>query len=221
MQEYYKNERLCFTSIPTKKKTIVFPNGKKITGKPTHYKFTVKKKYKQRRTSPHHLTLEFVDLIIKFLYKDIKKIIYKPNKLYQQKDRSYLLLQFPMLYGSIKDQYMCHRSELEHYIEENRLYIIKMYAKQVSKPFTKTPLFKRKVKHFTELKMRNILYAMSNNHNDCLGIFKIMCGHTIIWRDTMYNTAKSAYCKPLKDIHPDLLSVDKDNQTIHPEIITV
>ena len=170
------------------------------------------KKKSKRRTSPHTLTLEFADLIITQLYRDIQKV------LYSSQERSMWLLRFPILYGSIKDNFTCHRSELEHYIEYARAWAIRAYTKQVSRAYTKTPTFRRKISHFSQVNMRNILYAMSNTHSDSLGIFKIMCGHTIIWRDTMYNTSKSFNCKEIEDehfSHSSVLMVNLETQTLH------
>jgi len=170
-------------------------------------------KKSKRRTSPHALTLEFADLIITQLFLDIQKV------LYSSQERSMWLLRFPILYGTLKDNFKCHRSELEHYIEYARAWAIQAYAKRVSHAYTKTPAFRRKISHFSQVKMRNILYAMSNTHSDSMGIFKIMCGHTIIWRDTMYNTSKSIDCKKIEEDHfarSSVLMVNVETQTLHP-----
>jgi len=169
---------------------------------------TTQKMKTKRRTAPHTLTLEFADRIVKHLYNDIKKVVFRSS------ERSMWLLRFPILYGSIKEHFTCHRSELEQYIEYARAWVIKEYSKQVSRAYTKTPDFRRKINHFSQVKMRNILYAMSNTHSGSLGIFKIVCGHTIVWRNTMYNTAKSVYCKNIEDIDSFMLMVNTDTQTL-------
>lgn len=163
----------------------------------------------KRRTAPHALTLEFADRIVKHLFNDIKKVVFRSS------ERSMWLLRFPILYGSIKEHFTCHRSELEQYIEYARAWVIQEYSKQVSRAYTKTPSFRRKINHFSQVKMRNILYAMSNTHSCSLGIFKVVCGHTIVWYDTMYNTAKSVFCKKIEDIDSYRLMANIDTQTLH------
>jgi len=108
-------------------------------------------------------------------------------------ERTILLIRFPLLYGCIRPSFKCHRLELEEFIEYIRGYAIQSYCNSMSYSFQKTKLFKDKIRHFSQVKMRNILYAMSNTHSDGLGAIKIMCGHTVIWKSTMFNM-----CKPFK-----------------------
>ena len=145
------------------------------------------KKNKKRRTSPHPYTLEFSNLLLTEMFDKIMKAITNSG------ERTILLIRFPLLYGSIKPNFKCHRLELEDFIEYNRAYAIQSYCNSHSQSFLKTKLFKEKIRHFSQLKMRNILYALSDTHHDCLGAFKIMCGHTVIWKETMFNM-----CKPFK-----------------------
>ena len=147
------------------------------------------KKTKKRKTSPHPYTLEFSNLILTEMYNIIMKAITNSG------ERVIFLIRFPLLYGCIQPGFKCHRLELEDFIEYIRGYAIQTYCNTVSYPFQKTKLFKDKIRHFSQVKMRNILYAISNTHHECLGAFKIMCGHTVIWKETMFNM-----CKPFKSL---------------------
>lgn len=149
---------------------------------------------KKRKTSPHPYTLEFADIIMKEIFSLITTVV-NPNLIHtatttSKSFRTIILIRFPILYGCIKDNFSCHRSELEDLIEYVRAYAIKQYSDSVTRSFQKTKLFKQKFRHLSQVKTRNILYAMSNTHYDCLGAIKILCGHTVIWRNTMYNTCK-------------------------------
>ena len=174
---------------------------------------TLYRKKSKRRTSPHPFTLEFTDMILKQMFKDIMAVVYTSDI------RSMWLLRFPILYGSIKTKFRCHRSELEQYIEYAREYAIRTYCDSVSFSFSKTPLFRLRVNHFSQVKMRNIIYAMSNTHMDCLGVCKVMCGHTIIWRNTMYNTTRGFYDKDIDKIDKTNIMVNLEMESVHPPSI--
>jgi hypothetical protein len=164
---------------------------------------------KKRKTSPHPYTVEFADLVLTKMYQDIVNVIMNDN------NRMALLIRFPLLYGCIQPGFRCHRTEMEEFIEYIRAYAIQWYCGSVSRSFQKTKLFKQKIFHFSKVKLRNILYAMSNNHNSCLGAITIMCGHTVVWRDTMYNT-----CKPTREPKiQDLVGNKKNVDLVHYNII--
>lgn len=169
-----------------------------------------KTKKSKRRTPPNPLTLEFADMIIKHLYEDIMKVIYKSDV------RSMWLFRFPMLYGSIKSNFRCHRSELENYIEYARAWTIRTYSYSVSVSFRNTSLFRRRINHFAQVKMRNLIYAMSNTHPDSLGIFKVACGHTIIWRKSPYDISRTSYDSNINFISKTNLMIDIATEHVIP-----
>jgi hypothetical protein len=169
-----------------------------------------KRRKSKRRTPPNPLTLEFADMIVRRLYEDIMKVIYKSDV------RSMWLFRFPVLYGSIKSNFICHRSELEHYIEYARAWAIRTYIYSVSISFRKTVLFRRRINHFAQVKMRNIIYAMSNTHPDSLGIFKVKLGHTIIWRKSPYDTSRTSYDSAITLISKTNLMINMNTESIIP-----
>lgn len=164
---------------------------------------------KKKRTPAHPLTIEFSSLILTEIYNHITKVISKENH------RSILLIRFPILYGCIVPHFRCKRSELEHLIEYIRAYAIRSYALSVPRSFHKTKLFKSKVLHFSQVKMRNILYALSDNYYTNLGVIKILCGHTIIWRDSMYNTCKPSGCLKIEQQDITQLNINYEKKTIN------
>lgn len=163
---------------------------------------------KKKRTAAHPYTIEFSVHILTELYEHIRKIISKDN------NRSVLLIRFPIFYGCIQSNFRCKRSELEHLIEYIRAYAIRSYALSVPRSFHKTKLFKTKILHFSQVKMRNILYALSDNYHTNLGAIKILCGHTVIWRDSMYNTCKPSGCLQIGEMDTTTLNINYKKKTI-------
>ena len=166
---------------------------------------------KQRKTTPHPYTLEFANYILTEIYQHIMKVVTNHTR------RTMLLIRFPLLHGCIRPGFRCHRSEMEDFIEYIRAYAIRSYCHSVTCSFQKTKIFKQKIQHFSQVKMRNIIYAMSNTHYDCLGAFKIMCGHTVIWRNTMYTMCKPTSAPNIEDyLGKVYLKIDLIHYTVFP-----